>query len=353
MTTDGDALLQLARGVEHRAELRDAVERLLAKEWSAERSRDLLDTDGPTWAVELWERLHALGWADLLVDGSVADFCVVAEAIGASTAPVPFVTAAVATWTGAVPPDEGGVTVVVPGAFTARAQGDTVVLTGEELVVPYASIATRLVVHGRADDADDDVVVALDGGASGLHCEALRPLDVMPSARVVLDDMRVGDDSVLASGSTAEAVAHEARLRLVLGWTAELTGVAAAANAAAVEYACERIAFGRPIGAYQAIKHRLVDQRTAIEVSRALIGRAALAVDADVSDRAALVSLAAYWAADALRAVPEGAVQVFGGIGYTWDHVAHVYLRRAAVLTALLGRRAEHRDVAAEWLRHR
>jgi alkylation response protein AidB-like acyl-CoA dehydrogenase len=353
VTTDGDALLELARGVEHRAEVRDTVERLLAKEWSAERSRDLLETDGPTWAVELWEQLHALGWADLLVDSSVADFCVVAEAIGASTAPVPFVTAAVATWMGAAPPDDSGITVVVPGSFTTLAQGDdAVVLTGHELLVPYANIATRLVVHGRAEDAAD-VLVAFDGDAAGLHREPLRPLDAMPSATVVLDDARPATDCVLASGSTAAALAHEAGLRLVLGWTAELTGVAAAANAAAVDYACHRVAFGRPIGAFQAIKHRLVDERAAIEVSRALIGRAAMAIDSGASDRAALVSLAAFWAADALTRVPEGAAQVFGGIGYTWEHVAHVYLRRAAVLKALLGRRDEHRDVAAEWLRHR
>jgi alkylation response protein AidB-like acyl-CoA dehydrogenase len=354
VTTDGDAPLEIAHAVEHRNELRESVERLLAKEWSPERSRDLLESEGPTWAIELWQQLHALGWADLLVDGGVADLCVVAEAIGASTAPLPFVTAAVATWMGAASPHDDGISVVVPGSFTVRSRSDdVVVLAGDELLVPYADVANKLVVHGRGDDGDLDVVVALDGRAAGLTREALRLLDVMPSATVVLDDARVGTDRVLAAGSPAAALAHEARLRLVLGWAAELTGVAAAANAAAVDYACVRVAFGRPIGAFQAIKHRLVDQRAAIEVSRALIRRAAMAVDSDAADRSALVSLAAFWATDSVRAVPEGAVQVFGGIGYTWEHVAHVYLRRAAVLTALLGRRADHRDIAAEWLRHR
>jgi hypothetical protein len=68
---------------------------------------------------------------------------------------------------------------------------------------------------------------------------------------------------------------------------------------------------------------------------------------------ASAFALAAFWAGDALRAVPEGAIQVFGGIGYTWEHVAHVHLRRAAVLTALVGPRAAHRDRAADWLRER
>jgi alkylation response protein AidB-like acyl-CoA dehydrogenase len=125
--------------------------------------------------------------------------------------------------------------------------------------------------------------------------------------------------------------------RLAIGWSAELVGVAAAVHEAATEYAKHRVAFGKPIGAFQAVKHRLVDLRGDIEVARALVGRAAQAVESgNVDDADAMVALAAFWAAERLRAVPEGAIQVFGGIGYTWEHDAHLYLRRAAVLTALL-----------------
>jgi alkylation response protein AidB-like acyl-CoA dehydrogenase len=354
VTTDGDALLELARAVEHLAELRESVDDLLTKEWSAERSRDLLDAEGPSWAVELWQRLRELGWSELLVDGTAADFCVVAEAVGASTAPVPFVTAAVATWAAGLGATEGTTTVVVPGTMAAQQATDGgVVVSGEQLVVPYADVAERLLVHARADDGDVDVVVALDADHAGIERERLRTLDVAPAATVTLHDVGASPDAIVATGATAAGLAREAELRLTLGWVAELTGVAAAANDAAVEYARHRIAFGRPIGQFQAIKHRLVDQRAAIEVSRALVGRAAMALDADASDRAALVALAAFWAGDSLRAVPEGAIQVFGGIGYTWEHVAHVYLRRAAVLTALLGPLAVHRDTATDWLRAR
>jgi alkylation response protein AidB-like acyl-CoA dehydrogenase len=353
VTTDGDALLELARAVEHLAELRESVDGLLAKEWSPERSRDLLDGDGPTWGVELWRQLRELGWSELLVDGTVADFCVVAEAIGASTAPVPFVTAAVATWAGVPRTSDGGTAVVVPGRMVADTTADDgVVLTGEALLVPYADVADRLLVSARVPDGDD-VVVALTADRDGVARDRLRTLDVAPAATVALQDVVASGDEVVAIGSAGTALAREAELRLTLGWTAELTGVAAGANDAAVEYAKQRIAFGRPIGQFQAIKHRLVDQRAAIEVSRALVGRAAIALDTDASERAALVALAAFWAGDSLRAVPEGALQVFGGIGYTWEHVAHVYLRRAAVLTALLGPRAAHRDTAADWLRER
>jgi alkylation response protein AidB-like acyl-CoA dehydrogenase len=349
VTTDGDALLELARAVEHLAELRESVDDVLTKEWSAERSRDLLDGDGPTWAAELWPRLCALGWADLLVDGTVADFCVVAEAVGASTAPVPFVSAAVATWAGAT----GASPVVVPGTIAAAVAPDGgVALDGEQLLVPYADVADRVLVTAR-DGAGADVVVALAAAHDGVERAPLRTLDAAPAATVTFRNALASADEILATGDSATALAREAGLRLTLGWTAELTGVAAAANDAAVEYAKQRIAFDRPIGQFQAIKHRLVDQRAAIEVSRALVGRAAMALDADAPDRGALVALAAFWAGDSLRAVPEGAIQVFGGIGYTWEHVAHVYLRRAAVLTALIGPRAAHRDTATDWLRRR
>jgi alkylation response protein AidB-like acyl-CoA dehydrogenase len=76
-----------------------------------------------------------------------------------------------------------------------------------------------------------------------------------------------------------------------------------------------------------------------------------LAVESGTADSAALTSLAAFWAGESLRAVTEGVIQVLGGIGYTWEHVAHVYLRRAAVLTALLNSLGNHRDTAAAWLR--
>jgi alkylation response protein AidB-like acyl-CoA dehydrogenase len=349
VTTD-DALLELARTAEHLADLRATAVDLLGKEWSPERSRDLLETDGPSWAVELWPRLRGLGWADLLVDGSVADLCAVAEAVGESTAPIPLVTSAVATW--AARHEGEGETVVVPGVFAAKRDAGRIEVTGHREFVPYADVAARLLVHAR-DDTGTDVVVVLDAESDGVERTTLQPLDMMPSAAVELRAARPHEDAVVATGVEASALADETRLRLTLGWVAELTGVAVAANAAAADYARERVAFGRPIGSFQAVKHRLVDQRAAIEVSRALVGRAGVALDTNAPDRAAMVALAAFWASDILRGVPEGVIQVFGGIGYTWEHVAHVYLRRAAVLVACLGARAAHRDVAAEWLARR
>jgi alkylation response protein AidB-like acyl-CoA dehydrogenase len=155
---------------------------------------------------------------------------------------------------------------------------------------------------------------------------------------------------IVGEGVVAGTRHRDATLRARVAQAAELVGIASAANDAATEYAKLRIAFDHPIGAFQAIKHRLVDQRCAIEVGRALVNRAADACQHDHPDAPALTSLAAFWGIDALRAVPEGATQVFGGIAYTWEHDAHVHLRRAATGAAALGTRAYHRDMVTRWL---
>ena len=85
-------------------------------------------------------------------------------------------------------------------------------------------------------------------------------------------------------------------------------------------------------------------------ISRLTRDETTLQMLADAPDAEAMVALAAFWTAERMRGVPEGAIQVFGGIGYTWEHDAHLYLRKAAVLTALLPRASDACDVAASWL---
>jgi alkylation response protein AidB-like acyl-CoA dehydrogenase len=211
--------------------------------------------------------------------------------------------------------------------------------------VPYGAVAARLLVLAREDETS--VLGIVDPAGPGVTRTPLTPLDHGPAAAISIGGAPI---QVVAEGIDAERRHGDAILRWRLGVVAELVGVAAAANEAATEYAKVRVAFDRPIGTFQAIKHRLVDQRSAIEVGRALVNRAADACDRSHPDAAALVSLAAFWAMDSLRAVPEGATQVFGGIAYTWEHEAHVYLRRAATLAASLGSRAQHRKTITDWL---
>lgn len=360
MTPDPESLVALGARSEVLALLRESAEDVLTREWDPSRTRDLLDGEGPTWAPPLWERLRGLGWADLLIPeahggsgGTVSELCVLAEAVGASTAPVPLVAVCVANGCLArTAPSAVPCVPIIGAAWSLTCSAGEHRLSGHHPFVAYGNAADSFVTAAHCPDLDI-LLVQVDANAPGVTSEPLDPLDGMPCAAVTFDDVNVDHVRIVERGPSAARRWHAAELTSTVAWTAELTGLSAAANDLAVDYAKHRIAFGRPIGSFQAIKHRLVNQRAAIEVAHALWSRAAVALDGAAPDASALTALAAFWAIDQLRAVPEGAIQVFGGIGYTWEHVAHVFLRRAAVLSALLGPSARHREVVVPWLSSR
>jgi alkylation response protein AidB-like acyl-CoA dehydrogenase len=348
-----ESLLALAETLAAVEAIRDAAAQVLRGRWAPDRLRAMLDDDAPGWAPDLWAQAVALGWPDLLVaehagggGGTTAHLVGIAEEVGRAAASIPFVPAAVAAWCGGPSGALRTVAFSEPGhaddgapRVVARPSGGGVVLSGVKSFVPYGSVAHSFVTSAVREGSGALLLCVVDATTTGVSVTPLRALDAAPVADVVLDDVRVDDAAILAEGPEARRILDGARARLAVGWAAELVGVAAAVHDAATEYAKHRVAFGRPIGAFQAVKHRLVDLRADVEIARALVGRAAQAVespDAEAGDADAIVALAAFWAAVHLRAVPEGAIQVFGGIGYTWEHDAHLYLRRAAVLTALL-----------------
>lgn len=329
------------------AELRQSADDILRQAWSVERSRALLDGPGPAFDEKLWSTVAELGWPDVLVSennggagGALRELAVLVEAAGAVAAPTPLAATAAAGWCEDRCAD-GGVAIVLPESATLGGQ----TVSGTFDLVPYGAVATRLLV--LAEGSGQSILGVLDPEGPGVAREPLQPLDHDPAALITLDEAPI---RTITEGADAVRRHRDALLRMRVGMIAELVGAAAAANDAATQYAKVRVAFDRPIGAYQAIKHRLVDQRAVIEIGRALVNRAANECDQDHPDAPALVSLAAFWAIDSLRAVPEGATQVFGGIAYTWEHEAHVHLRRAATLVASLGSRAEHRRAITDWL---
>ncbi|OBH20708.1 acyl-CoA dehydrogenase [Mycobacterium sp. E1715] len=347
MTPDGPSSLnELARSAAELEQLRASADDALRKVWSASSFRSLLDGPGPVFDPKLWQTIVEAGWADVLVSeaaggggGGLRDLCVLAEAAGAASAPAPLAMAAATGWCENRCAD--GIPLLLPERGERTAAG----VSGVWPLVPFGAVATKLLVC--AGDGESAVLGVVDPAEAGVVREPVTPLDHNPGARITLSDTPI---QVLETGPDAVRRHGEAALRGLIGRVAELVGIAAAANEAATEYAKLRVAFGRPIGAFQAIKHRLVDQRCAIEIGRALVNRASDACQHGHPEAPALGSLAAYWGIDALRTVPEGATQVFGGIAYTWEHDAHVHLRRAASAAGSLGQRAHHRDIVTRWL---
>ena len=130
----------------------------------------------------------------------------------------------------------------------------------------------------------------------------------------------------------------------------ELLGSASAALDLAVDYAKERVQFGRPIGSFQAVKHRCADMLVDVEGIRSTAYWAAWCLEAGDADQSIAASTAKTWAADASKRVMAGALQVHGGIGFTWEHDLHFWLKRAKAGDALFGNAVAHRAALARLL---
>jgi len=147
----------------------------------------------------------------------------------------------------------------------------------------------------------------------------------------------------LVVGDAAESVVASTRRRALAGLAAEAVGVASRALEMGIQYAREREQFGRKIGVYQAVSHRLADVYVALENARSLAYWAAWAVEQGAGDADSAASAAKAAASEAAVAACEAAIQVHGGLGFTWEHPLHRFYKRALGTSAWLGWPAEHR----------
>jgi alkylation response protein AidB-like acyl-CoA dehydrogenase len=166
--------------------------------------------------------------------------------------------------------------------------------------------------------------------------DATRPL-----VRIVLDGVRVEG---LTGGSDACQAAYRAGLLIL---SAEAVGGAEAALRATVAYVRERHQFGRPIGSFQAVKHRLADSTVNLEQARSAMFWAACAIDENHFEAELAVHAAKAFCADTYFGCAADMIQLHGGIGFTWDHPAHLFFRRARSIQTLLGDSASHREAVA------
>jgi alkylation response protein AidB-like acyl-CoA dehydrogenase len=204
-----------------------------------------------------------------------------------------------------------------------------VVVDGEVVVVD-GSTAEILVLAAGCEK--EDVLVAVEASAPEVTVEPLATLDqTRRQARVRLDGAAA---TVLATGADAVARARDLRSVAV---AVESVGAAARCLDETVAYLKERVQFGRPIGAFQALKHRCADLATELEAARSTAYYATWAVDGAPEELAVVAPLAEAVAGAALLHVAAEAIQMHGGIGFTWEHDAHMYLKRAKANELLAG----------------
>ncbi|MFE7840452.1 acyl-CoA dehydrogenase family protein [Streptomyces sp. NPDC057474] len=236
-----------------------------------------------------------------------------------------------------------------PGVrLTARASGGSWVLNGHKtFVLDGAAADVVLTVARTGDGIGDGIGVFLaDGDAPGLTREPLPTMD--PTRRQArLDYADVPATRLRTHGDGWDLVA-EVLDRAAVALAAEQVGVASRTLDMAVEYAKVRHQFGRPIGSFQAVKHLLADVLLEVESARAAAHYALLAAESDDPGLPAAASLAKAFCSDACLQATAQNIQVHGGIGFTWEHPAHLYLKRAKTSQLLFGDPAFHRERLAQ-----
>jgi 3-oxochol-4-en-24-oyl-CoA dehydrogenase len=334
---------------DHR-ELAEVARAFLTSQKARSAARSLLDAPEEA-RPPFWQGVVELGWLGLHVDeehgGSgygLPELVVVVEELGRAVAPGPFVPTVIASSVIAKEGTAEQKTRLLPGlidgtvtaaiGLDSRVQIKDGQADGEAGVVLGAGLAELLLIA-----AGDDVLV-LERDRAGVSVEVPENFDpTRRSGRVRLQNVTVSDDDILP-GARESALA---RARTLLA--AEAVGGAADCVESAVDYAKVRQQFGRTIATFQAVKHHCANMVVAAESPIAAVWDASRAAAEDEAQFRLVAAVAAALAFPAYARNAELNVQVHGGIGYTWEHDAHLHVRRAIVTAALLGGDAPARDV--------
>lgn len=314
--------------------LRDTARDLFARECPIEFVRRAFAD--PACGRALWDR-HLSGWLELAA-GDVVDVALFLEEHGRAVAPGPFFAALLAAQLAvAVGHDD-------PGSATVAVAGP------DGLWSPH----DHPVKHFVASAADVDAILVVGGSARAPRLVRVEREGVLLAPVEQMDGLRPQfrvDTRGVGPGEAIDPRAwlHAVERALVCG-SAELIGVGRRLLESAVEYAKQRVQFDRPIGSFQGLQWMLVDAALDLERAAAAVASAAMCVDADDPDRHRAVHGAKALAGLAARRCARTGLQVHGGLGYTWEHGLHYWLRRAYAGDAFMGPAAHHHDRLAELL---
>ena len=233
--------------------------------------------------------------------------------------------------------------------ITAQAQareGGGWTLNGTKSFVLDGHIADLLVVAARTDQGVSLFLVP--AGVEGLHRSRLQTMDqTRKQAEVELANVELGADALLGPDGGGWPVLERMMEMAVVALSAEQVGGAQACLEMAVSYAKVRKQFGRPIGSFQAIKHKCADMLAQVEAARSAAYYAGWAVSEDNEERSLMAGLAKSYCSEAYFSCAAENIQIHGGIGFTWEHNAHLYFKRAKSSELLFGDPSLHREKIA------
>jgi alkylation response protein AidB-like acyl-CoA dehydrogenase len=230
-------------------------------------------------------------------------------------------------------------------AVSLTPQRDGLVLSGVSDFVIHADSADLLLVLARGEGTQDLSLLMLPPTSAGVRIEPHVMLDLTrPMSRVTFTNVRLGTDALLGARNGAAAGIARALDLARVALASEALGGAERVLEMTTEYAKQRIQFGRAIGSFQALKHRLADMMREVEAARSAAWYAACVADELPAELPEAAAIAKSYCCDAFYDCAAAAIQLHGGIGFTWEHDAHLYFKRARASATLLGSPAWQRE---------
>ena len=344
--------------------------------------------DDKGYSADLWKEMAELGWLGLAFPEAYGgqglgfvDLTVILEEMGAALLPSPFLSTVILAGQtillgGSEAQKKAYLPKIAEGALIATlamtepagrfdAEGITAVkatpqgagfrITGTKLFVPDAHIAELLVVAARTKETDDKSagisLFLVEGNSPGVSTTLLKTMDqTRKQCEVVFDNVQVGRDRLLGTLDQGWPILQKVLNLATVSLCAEMVGGAQRVLDLSVSYAKERVQFGRPIGSFQAIKHKCAEMMLQVESAKSAAYYAAWAVDEDVPEAPLAVSMAKAYCSDAYRNTAGEGIQVHGGIGFTWEHDMHLYFKRAKYAEFTFGDATYHRELVAQGL---
>jgi len=370
---------------EDQIEITNQAHRFLEKECPADFVRQMYE-DERGFTDELWSKMAEMGWMGMTIPEQyngvglgMTDLCIILEEMGRVVLPGPYFSTVMLAaealkaagneaqketflspiavgerrGTLALFEPEGG---AQPGYIRMEAKPDNggFVLNGEKLFVPDAHVSDFMVVAARTnqgnDPSDGVTLFLVDPKAPGVSITPLKTMDgSRKQSAVRFEGTKISTDTILGEMNKGWEPLSRVLNRAQVGLAAENVGGAQKAMEIAVDYAKIRVAFDQPIGAYQAVKHMCAQMLVEVEGSRSMLYYAAWAQDEEEPLQASLAaSIAKSHCSEAYRNVCTDCIQVLGAIGFTWEHDAHLYLKRAKANQVALGDTAFHREEIAQ-----
>lgn len=366
--------------------LRDTARRFLDDKAGSEVVRDLMETEAG-FDEGLWQEIAMQGWQSMAIPEqyggagfSFLEQAILMEEMGRSLFPVPFLSSIVL---GAdlvlTAGTEEQKQAILPGVASgevrlavahleadgrwdatgiemiATRDGEDLVLDGAKSFVVDGHTAHAFVVVVRTDSsssgADGISLVVVPADADGIETQRIETMDqTRKQAEVAFSDVRVPASAILGEPGAGWSALQQTLSRAIVAVAFEQVGGAQQCLDMSVEYAKVRIQFGRPIGSFQAVKHKCADMLVEVESAKSAAYYAGWAASVGDEDLAVAAPLAKSYCSEAYSHVAGENIQVHGGIGFTWEHDAHLFFKRAKTDELLFGAPAAHRAALADTL---